>query len=241
MPDDIEDAFVRSLLEKCDRVLDWDRYINETTFATKGFGFCIFEKIEGVWRCMRLLNGIEIDDSHHIEVKPVSEVNNLLNQYKQQIKDQLQHKGKIINEESDLLSEETKLEDNRLKMFIEEEINKRRNIVHKVNDNKSNSNNNKPSEEGEVIYNNNNKRRRRRVSSRSRSRNHRHHHHHHHHHHSDSSPSVSVNRNNNKKKNNEEKRNGNKKNGNNNNNGNVVSQIQPPLPQPPLYIYIYIL
>lgn len=95
MPDDIEDEFVQSLLEKCDRVLDWDRYINERTFETKGFGFVIFEKIEGVWRSQRLLNGIELDDTHKMEVKPVNDVQYLLNQYKEQCRQEIDRKSVV--------------------------------------------------------------------------------------------------------------------------------------------------
>lgn len=94
MPDDIDDEFVKTLLSKCERVTSWERFVDTITRRPKGrqicnwlgFGFCVFEKIESVWRCIRLFNGLKIDDTHTMEVKPTSYTLDRLSVLKAQIK-----------------------------------------------------------------------------------------------------------------------------------------------------------
>ena len=60
IPDGLEDADVKALLDKCGQVLSWKRVMDVETKKPKGFGFAEYEKAEHVMRALRLLAGLKI-------------------------------------------------------------------------------------------------------------------------------------------------------------------------------------
>jgi RNA recognition motif-containing protein len=59
----VDDGFVRLLLEQCGRILSWNRPEDASTGQKKSFGFCQFALPQDALRAIKLLNGIQIDQS----------------------------------------------------------------------------------------------------------------------------------------------------------------------------------
>eukprot|EP01113_Clastostelium_recurvatum_P038016 TRINITY_DN5621_c0_g1_i4.p1 TRINITY_DN5621_c0_g1~~TRINITY_DN5621_c0_g1_i4.p1 ORF type:complete len:749 (-),score=197.89 TRINITY_DN5621_c0_g1_i4:31-2277(-) len=63
IPLNIDNEFVRQLLESCGKVASWRRMADPINGTLKTFGYCDYEGYEGVLRVMRLLDGVAIDAS----------------------------------------------------------------------------------------------------------------------------------------------------------------------------------
>jgi hypothetical protein len=60
IPDDVEDDFIRLILQKCGTVIRWKRAVDGG--VVKSFGYCDFAMVEDVERALRLLNKFQLGD-----------------------------------------------------------------------------------------------------------------------------------------------------------------------------------
>merc|ERR1712187_34469 len=59
---EVSDDFVRMLLEKCGKVVQWNRAADPTTSKLTSFGFCDFEEPQAVWRALQFLHDKQLCD-----------------------------------------------------------------------------------------------------------------------------------------------------------------------------------
>ena len=78
-------------------MLNWKRTKNEHNKPAPN-GFCEFETIEGVLRCMRLLNGMKMF-GHSLEIKPFEKTHLLIREF-YELK-----KQEIMTNRSDIITE----------------------------------------------------------------------------------------------------------------------------------------
>lgn len=60
IPNDIDDALMRQLLDQCGRVTKWGRVQDPSTGQPVGFGFCQFLTPSGAIRALKLLDGLRL-------------------------------------------------------------------------------------------------------------------------------------------------------------------------------------
>lgn len=85
--EEIPDLLIESLQKECGTVSNWKRTKNEFNKPAPN-GFCEFETIEGVLRCMRLLNGMKMF-GHSLEIKAFERTNSLIKEFYEMKKQQI--------------------------------------------------------------------------------------------------------------------------------------------------------
>ncbi|MCQ2815879.1 MAG: hypothetical protein MJ252_01310 [archaeon] len=99
IPENISDSFFLKLLETCGNVLSWKR-LADFNGKLKSFGICEYQTVEGMLKCMRLLNNYPLEEST-LEVKIGSETEEYLKQWREDKKnewiDSLRMKGISVN------------------------------------------------------------------------------------------------------------------------------------------------
>lgn len=100
------DVMIKRMLQNCGSVLNWKR-IQGANGKLQAFGFCEYENPEGTLRCIRLLNGWQIQDKKLI-VKVDAKTKVLLDEYKKKKRQELAKKAandttafKFVYEEDD--------------------------------------------------------------------------------------------------------------------------------------------
>jgi len=74
------DIMIKRMLQHCGNVLNWKR-VQGANGKLQAFGFCEYENPEGTLRCIRLLNGFQIQDKKLV-VKVDAKTKALLDEYK---------------------------------------------------------------------------------------------------------------------------------------------------------------
>lgn len=59
---EVSDDFVKGLLEKCGKVIKWNRAADPNTSKLTSFGFCDFEEPQAVWRALEFLHEKQLCD-----------------------------------------------------------------------------------------------------------------------------------------------------------------------------------
>lgn len=85
--EEIPDLLIESLQKECGSVSNWKRTKNEFNKPAPN-GFCEFETIEGVLRCMRLQNGMKMF-GHSLEIKAFERTNGLIKEFYEMKKQQI--------------------------------------------------------------------------------------------------------------------------------------------------------
>ncbi|CAF1068893.1 unnamed protein product [Rotaria sordida] len=100
------DVMIKRMLQHCGSVLNWKR-VQGANGKLQAFGFCEYENPEGTLRCIRLLNGWQIQDKKLV-VKVDAKTKALLDEYKKKKRHELAKKAandttafKFIYEEDD--------------------------------------------------------------------------------------------------------------------------------------------
>ena len=62
IPENISDTFMLKLLETCGSVSSWKR-LSDINGKPKSFGICEYETVEGVLKCLRVLNDYQLEES----------------------------------------------------------------------------------------------------------------------------------------------------------------------------------
>ncbi|CAF2819489.1 unnamed protein product [Rotaria sp. Silwood2] len=142
------DAMIKRMLHNCGTVVNWKR-VQGANGKLQAFGFCEYENPEGTLRCIRLLNGWQIQDKKLV-VKVDAKTKALLDEYKKKKRHELAKKaakdttafkfvyedddetktsnskdkksgeeGEIEEEDDDYIDNETRREDSTIKQSLE--------------------------------------------------------------------------------------------------------------------------
>jgi RNA recognition motif-containing protein len=67
IPPNLSDTFMLKLLESCGSVASWKR-ATDTNGKPKGFGYCEYQSVESMLKCLRLLNTLKIEEGYELSV-----------------------------------------------------------------------------------------------------------------------------------------------------------------------------
>eukprot|EP01066_Platyproteum_vivax_P014195 Platyproteum_vivax@DN6376_c0_g1_i1.p1 len=125
---DVEDEFLRGLLQECGRIVKWNRPPDPTTNRLASFGFCQFESPQGVLFATRILHNINLEGKQ-LMVKANEKSQVAMDKWKIERRDLVrQHQiaaGKTPDEIKDL-DEELNQEEERAKKVVYEKVDERR-------------------------------------------------------------------------------------------------------------------
>jgi len=85
------DVMIKRMLQNCGSVMNWKR-VQGANGKLQAFGFCEYENPEGTLRCIRLLNGWQIQDKNLV-VKVDAKTKALLDEYKKKKRQELAKKA----------------------------------------------------------------------------------------------------------------------------------------------------
>lgn len=77
--EELPDSVFESLLKECGPLVKWKRTKDEKNISVN-FGYCEFESVEGVLRCMRLLNKFTLHGKM-LDIKPSQKTQELLSEF----------------------------------------------------------------------------------------------------------------------------------------------------------------